>query len=142
MNGRIRTQLWRRILIGLAAAVLYAASVPALALVLVLPESAWPPVGGHGYAASQAATVPAINVFCVGMILIGLFEPKAPVAVRHMVSAAAALAAAAAAPLMAVLGGAAIETGWAAPGALALALLGLVLGALRVQASARFAQPA
>lgn len=137
MNGRMRTHLWRRILIGLSTAVLYAASV--LVLSAVLPESAWPPIGGHGYTVAQAATVPAMNVFGIGIVLIGVFEPIAPVALRHTASAAAALAAAAAAPLMAVLGGTAIGTVWAAPGVLALALLGLVLGALRVQFSARFA---
>ncbi|MFC3494016.1 hypothetical protein [Glycomyces rhizosphaerae] len=137
MNGRMRTHLWRRMLIGLATAALYAAS--ALVLAAVFPEGAWPPIGGHGYAAAQAATVPAMNVFGVGIVLIGVFEPIAPVALRHTASAAAALAAAAAAPLMAVLGGTAIGTVWSASGVLALALLGLVLGALRVQASARFA---
>jgi hypothetical protein len=137
VNGRIRTQWWRRLLIGLAAAVLYAAL--ALVLAAVLPERAWPPIGENGYAASQAATVPAVNVFCVGMVLIGVFEPIVPLAVRHAASAAAALAAAAAAPLMAVFDGTVIGTVWAAPGVLALALLGLALGTLRVQASARFA---
>jgi len=137
VSGGIRVNLWRRALIGLAAAVLYV--VGALILAAVLPESAWPHLGGDGYTAGQVSTVPAMNLFGAGVILVSVFEPLLPSALRHPASAVIALAAALAAPFMALVEGTVVRSEWATPGVLALGLLGLILGALRVVVTARSA---
>lgn len=137
MATTIRTHLWRRVFLAIAAAVLYAAF--ALALAAALPARAWPPIGGDGYSAAQATVVPAANLFGVAAIAIAVFEPLVAVALRHAVAAAAALAAAAAGPVLALVEG--TDADLMRPGTAALAALGLLLGALGVEVRRRRSHP-
>ncbi|WP_030159447.1 hypothetical protein [Glycomyces sp. NRRL B-16210] len=133
MPTTLTTGLRRRLLTGLAAAILYA--LAALALAAALPESAWPPIGGHGYAAGQATAVPAANLFAFAMLALAVFEPLVPAWARYALSAAAALLAAAAGPVLSAIEGGPGTPVW--PGLAALAAVGVLIGALRVPLAIR-----
>jgi hypothetical protein len=127
VGTRIRTGLWRRLLIALAVAVLYVGA--ATVLVVALPESAWPAIGGDGYASSQATIVPALNLFAVGVIFIAVFAPVVPVAMRIAASIAVGIAAAVAGPLLAALEGTAPAAGLFTLGVIVLGASGIALAA-------------
>jgi hypothetical protein len=125
VGTRIRTGLWCRLLVALAAAVLYVSA--ATALVVALPESAWPAIGGDGYGSGQATIVPALNLFAVGLVVIAVFGPAVPVAMRIAASIALGTAAAVAGPLLSALEGTATAAELPAPGVIALGASGIAL---------------
>lgn len=139
MRTRLRAGLGRRLLLGLAAAAVYA--IAALALAALVPETGWPPIGDGRYSAAQAAIVPALNLFGLAVLLLAVAAPAIPRAAQIALALAAAVVAAAAGPLLALT-----ETGTASAiltaGTIGLALSGAAVGTAWIWTAGHWASPA
>jgi hypothetical protein len=114
MTGSIRHRLWLRLLPGVAAVAVYV--VVALVLAATIPESRWPSIGDALYSSRQATT-------------------------RIVVTVLVAVIAAATGPLLAVQRDGGHASDLVAPGVVALAIAGIVVGAARVWATRRLTPP-
>jgi hypothetical protein len=123
-----RRRPWRRILVAVGAIVVYTAI--ALALAALVPDGLWPAIGDDEYSPGQASVVPALNLFPVGVIALALLHPVLPAAARIVLDVLLGVTVAAAGPILAVVSGGA-TAGPTAPGVLALAAVGIVVGLAR-----------
>lgn len=131
LNSRLRPALWRRLLIGVAATVLYAAVT--VILTATTPAAAWPAIGDADYSNAQATAVPALNIFALGTLLLAALTPLLTAPGRFVLSAVAAIAAVLAGPVLA--GG----TDPITPGTLLLAAAGVAIGLAHSWSTVRLA---
>jgi hypothetical protein len=124
-----RRALWRRLLVAVAAIVVY--TVIALAFAALVPVGPWPAIGNSEYSPGQAAVVPALNLFAVGAIVLALLHPALPAPARIALDVLLGAAAAAAGPALAVVSGECTAAGLIAPGVLTLAAVGIIVGLAR-----------
>lgn len=101
----------------------------------------WPSVGDAEFSSGQATVVPALNVYGLGVILMAVFEPFASVTTRIAATLLVAGIAAEAGPLLAILTEGGKAPGLVAPGVIALATVGAVIGAARVWVAHRLGFP-
>jgi hypothetical protein len=135
MSKHIRHRLWLRLVLAVAAVAVYV--IVALVLAATIPESGWPGIGDAEFSSRQATIVPALNVYALAVILLALFEPVTTAVARIVVTVVVAVIAAATGPLLAVLGEGVEASGPLAPGVIALAVAGIVVGSARVWAARR-----
>lgn len=129
MSGRIRYRLWRRLLLAVAAIVLYAAA--AFIIAALIPDGSWPAIGDNEFSSGQATVVPALNVFVAGAIILAILQPVLPTAARVVLDILLGVAAAAAGPGLSVASGDSTAEGLLTPGILALAGVGIVIALAR-----------
>lgn len=134
-----RRGLWRRLLVAVAAIVVY--TVIALVLAALVPVGSWPAIGKSEYSPGQAAVVPALNLFAVGAIVLALLHPALPAPARNVLDVLLGAAAAATGPALTVVSGEGTAVGLVAPGTLALAAVGIVVGLARTSLTRRGAAP-
>ncbi|MGW0436283.1 hypothetical protein ACWDV4_27500 [Micromonospora sp. NPDC003197] len=139
MSEHIRYRIWLRLLLSVVAIALYA--VIAFVLAGAIPESGWPSIGDAEFSSGQATVVPALNVYGLGILLIAVCEPFARVTIRLAVTLLVAIIAAEAGPLLAILTESGEASGLVAPGVIALATVGAVVGAARVWTTHRLRLP-
>ncbi|WP_454860009.1 hypothetical protein [Promicromonospora soli] len=128
-----------RLLVAVAAIVAYTAV--ALALAALVPEGWWPAIGNDEYSPGQAAVVPALNLFAVGAIVLALLHPALPATARMALDVLLGVGAAGAGPALAVVSGEGTATGLVAPGVLALAVVGIIVGVARTRVTRRAPNP-
>lgn len=121
--------LWRRLLVAVAAIIIFA--VVALALAALVPDGLWPAIGDGEYSPGQASVVPALNLFPVGAIALALLHPALSASARIVLDVLLGIAVAAAGPALAVVSGETATAGLAAPGVFALAAAGIAIGLAR-----------
>lgn len=125
MSGSIRYRLWRRLLVAIAAVVLYAAI--AFTLAALLSDGSGSAIGDNEFSSGQATVVPALNVFVAGTIILVILQPVLPAAARVVLDVLLGIAAAAAGPGLSIVSDDSPAAGLLSPGTLVLAGMGIVI---------------
>lgn len=125
MSGSIRYRLWRRVLVAIAAVVLYVAI--AFTLAALLSDGSWPAIGDNEFSSGQATVVPALNVFVAGAIILVILQPVLPAPARVVLDVLLGIAAAAAGPGLSIVSDKSPAAGLLSSGTLALAGVGIVI---------------
>lgn len=134
MNPSATSRPGRGILIGAGASVLYLLAAVALASTVSVTD--WPPIGDE-YPDWETVVIPALLVFCPATILLGLCGNRIPVWAGLLLSVAVGLLAAGTGSAIGVALSVAVFAGVMEPGVVALAIVGVAVGAIRVLTSAK-----